>query len=236
MALIKLCSPALIYLVFSITQIIIDTIKGMYNTALIKVLVTFLFTILLNHLCQVGLGIVSWIIVFVPFILMTVIVSILLLMFGLDPMTGNLKIYENGMNPNKQQHHKKHHIGPREKEKLKRMEDRTVDSLNNLTNEINDITKTKKKHNMNISEYNNNGGSIDNRNIVIDIYTALKQMNEENEGAYFLNKGDACSNIEDNDKSIECIKKLINDTVAKLGPEKGVKFKKFVGVNYPNLV
>ena len=57
MTLTKLCSPALIYLVFSITQITIDTIKGMYNTALIKIVVTFSFTILLNYLCQLGLGI-----------------------------------------------------------------------------------------------------------------------------------------------------------------------------------
>lgn len=87
----KLCPPALLYLIFSITQIAIDSMKGMYNTALIKVWVTFIFTILLNYLCQSGLGIVSWIIVFIPFILMTLIVAILLVMFGLDPSTGKLK-------------------------------------------------------------------------------------------------------------------------------------------------
>ena len=88
MVLKQICAPALIYLVFSITQIVIDTIKGMYNIAFIKIWVALIFTILLNFLCNRGLGIISWIIVFIPFILMTIIVTLLLVMFGLDPITG----------------------------------------------------------------------------------------------------------------------------------------------------
>ena len=100
----NLCPPALIYLVFSITQIVIDTVKGLYNTALIKIWVAFIFTILLNYLCQLGLGIISWFIVFIPFLLMTLVVAILLLMFGLDPATGKIKILDNKKNH-------KHHLG-----------------------------------------------------------------------------------------------------------------------------
>ena len=85
MAFNNLCTPALLYLLFSLTQIVIDTVKGLYNTALVKIFVTFVFTIMLNSLCNQGLGVISWIIVFIPFILMTVIVAVLLLMFGLDP-------------------------------------------------------------------------------------------------------------------------------------------------------
>ena len=88
MVLESICSPALIYLIFSTTQIIIDTIKGTYNLAFMKFWVTIIFTLLLNTLCQRGLGVISWFIVFIPFILMTVVVSMLLLMFGLDPITG----------------------------------------------------------------------------------------------------------------------------------------------------
>ena len=88
MAFANLCPPALIYLVFSMTQVIIDTFQGAFNTAFIKVWVALIFTVLLNFLCKSGLGIVSWFIVFIPFILMTVIVTMLLVMFGLDPMTG----------------------------------------------------------------------------------------------------------------------------------------------------
>ena len=45
-----LCPPALIYLVFSFTQIVIDTIKGYYNMATMKLWVAFVFTILLLNI------------------------------------------------------------------------------------------------------------------------------------------------------------------------------------------
>jgi hypothetical protein len=88
--MINLCPPAIIYLIFSVTQILIDLFKGLYNTAFIKCIVTGMVTLLLNILCERGLNIVSWIIVFIPFILMTVIVSIILYVFGLDAATGNI--------------------------------------------------------------------------------------------------------------------------------------------------
>ena len=88
--MISLCPPAIIYLIFSITQILIDTFKGLYNTAFIKFIIMIMITLLLNILCQSGLGVISWIIVFIPFILMTVIVSMLLYIFGLNATTGTL--------------------------------------------------------------------------------------------------------------------------------------------------
>jgi hypothetical protein len=88
--MINLCPPAIIYLIFSITQILIDAYKGLYNTVFMKIIVTTTVTILLNILCLQGLSVISWIIVFIPFILMTTIVSILLYTFGLDAATGQL--------------------------------------------------------------------------------------------------------------------------------------------------
>jgi hypothetical protein len=88
--MINICPPALIYLAFSLTQIIIDTFKGLYNTAFFKVIVMIIITILLNTLCQGGMSIISWIIVFIPFMFMSVIVGILLYVFGLDAATGTL--------------------------------------------------------------------------------------------------------------------------------------------------
>ena len=93
--MINLCAPAIIYLIFSITQILIDTFKGLYNTAIVKVIVTVMVTLLLNILCERGLSVVSWIIVFIPFILMTVIVSVILYVFGLDAATGTLNYNSN---------------------------------------------------------------------------------------------------------------------------------------------
>ena len=80
----RLCTPALIYLIFSVAQVLIDTFKGMYNTALIKIILTIVFTFLLNYLCQAGLGILSWIIVFLPFIFYTYMMIILYNIFGID--------------------------------------------------------------------------------------------------------------------------------------------------------
>jgi len=92
----SLCTPALIYLLFSVTQITIDIFKRDYNVALVKFAVAFVFTILLNYLCSSGLGIVSWIIVFIPFILMSVIVSYILTFFGMDPKTKKIRILQDG--------------------------------------------------------------------------------------------------------------------------------------------
>jgi predicted membrane protein len=97
----NLCAPAFIYVIFSLTQIVIDTIKGLYNTAFLKFIVSIFITLLLNSLCKSGMTIISWIIVFIPFIFMTFIVSILLYIFGLNITSGNLntnKIHNQGGN------------------------------------------------------------------------------------------------------------------------------------------
>ena len=105
----QICPPALIYMVFSITQIVIDTVKGMYTVAFIKIWVALIFAILLNFLCNRGLGIISWLIVFVPFILMSIIVTLLLVMFGLDPLTGRRARRIDPPRRRRRHHHRRHH-------------------------------------------------------------------------------------------------------------------------------
>jgi len=104
--MIKLCAPAVIYVIFSITQILIDSFNGLFNTALMKMVVMIMVTFLLQILCENGLNIISWIIVFIPFILMSVIVSLLLYFFGLNTSTGKINysckpVGENEENPKK---------------------------------------------------------------------------------------------------------------------------------------
>ena len=106
----EFCAPALLYIAFTLTHIIIDLFKQMYNTALVKFIVMIIFTFLLNLLCQRGLTVISWLIVFIPFITMTVITTLLLIIFGLSPFTG--KIEKTHLQPdkdNKSHHHKSHH-------------------------------------------------------------------------------------------------------------------------------
>ena len=94
----ELCGPALIYLCFSLTQVTVDSFKGYYNTAFLKIWITIIITILLNSLCSRGLGVVAWVIVFIPFLTMTIVTSILLYYFGLDPKTGKISISGDSIN------------------------------------------------------------------------------------------------------------------------------------------
>jgi len=80
--------PALIYLVFSMTHVIIDTYKGLYNTAIIEFWLSAIFTVLLNLLCTHDMGIIAWLIISIPFLLMTIIAALLLFAFKLNPATG----------------------------------------------------------------------------------------------------------------------------------------------------
>jgi len=50
-------------------------------------------------LCERGLGIVSWFIVFIPFIFMSVITTLLLFSFGLSPNTGKVDPSNNIVDP-----------------------------------------------------------------------------------------------------------------------------------------
>ena len=84
----QLCMPALIFLIYSITHIMIDLYKEQYNRVIIEFFISALFTVLLNLLCMEGLSVISWIIISIPFILMTTIASILLFVFQLNPTTG----------------------------------------------------------------------------------------------------------------------------------------------------
>jgi uncharacterized protein YacL len=123
--MINLCAPAMIYLIFSITQILIDTYNGLYNTAIIKGIVTITVTLLLNILCEQGLTVVSWIIVFVPFILMTVIVSMVLYVFGLDAASGKFKNKPQVTNSNDRRSNEKN-------SNIKCADNITIDPLGNI--------------------------------------------------------------------------------------------------------
>lgn len=78
MVLESLCPPALIYTIFALVSIIGETIHGNYKASFIGFWVMVIMTTLLNYLCKSGLSTISWIIVFVPFILNTLIIVLIL--------------------------------------------------------------------------------------------------------------------------------------------------------------
>lgn len=86
----KLCAPALIYLCFSIIQIVLDMFKELYQEALFKLVAMIMITILLNILCEQNLDLVAWIIVLVPFMLITEMMIMLVYIFGVNTYNGTI--------------------------------------------------------------------------------------------------------------------------------------------------
>ena len=103
----ELCSPALLYLVLSILGYLGLIYQNLTTKSycvgdyecnsvdkplafIIKFVYIIVWTWILNILCNNGLGIISWTIVFLPFILTALLTTILLIEFGLDPSSGKL--------------------------------------------------------------------------------------------------------------------------------------------------
>ena len=59
MNLFNLCGPVILYLGFSLIQIIIDIFKKHYNVALLKFIVMIIFGTVLNIMCSKKLTIIS---------------------------------------------------------------------------------------------------------------------------------------------------------------------------------
>ena len=81
----SLCTPALIYFVFFITHALIAMFQDNYKHALLQTLLGLLMTMLLQLLCLRKMDIISWIIVFIPFIFYTYMIMIIYYVFGINP-------------------------------------------------------------------------------------------------------------------------------------------------------
>jgi glucan phosphoethanolaminetransferase (alkaline phosphatase superfamily) len=88
----KICSPALLYLAFSMIQIVIDLFQGDYETSLLKFIIMFIFTAILNILCLNGYTRIVWFIVIIPIILLTYISSVLFYVFGINPGKSSVRV------------------------------------------------------------------------------------------------------------------------------------------------
>jgi hypothetical protein len=85
MILASICAPALIYIGFSLIQIFIDIYNNSINEAFLKFIFMLVFTLIINILCDLGYVVIAWIVVLIPIIMMTIISTLLLQVFGLDP-------------------------------------------------------------------------------------------------------------------------------------------------------
>ena len=232
MALQNLCPPALIYLLFSLTQVVIDAVKGLYNTAFIKIWVAVIFTILLNYLCDLGLGIISWIIVFIPFILMTLIVAILLLMFGLDPATGKIKIADTNSPNDVINTNKSKNLGIDERERSKKQNEILKKSLLNYSADEQDVSMTTK--------YFSQTQDINVHKVMVyELSNVLSNIGEQELSIYYKRKALGCiyeSSYLDSEKLNKCYSEIYEE-IDKLPPDRRNRIKgtinKFI-INFKN--
>ena len=77
----RLCPPALLYLVFVALSVGLDVSFGLFLTAAVKAVVGVAVVVVLDAFCSVDLGVVSWFIVAVPFVITALATAISL---GLD--------------------------------------------------------------------------------------------------------------------------------------------------------
>ena len=85
MILTNLCSPALLYLIFILIHVINQMANNKYNDALVKLLIGFIFTLILQAFCMQNMKIISWLLVFIPIIMYTYTTLIIFFVFGTNP-------------------------------------------------------------------------------------------------------------------------------------------------------
>lgn len=85
MLLEQLCPPSIIFVVFLFIFLTIDLYDNKYKPAFAKMIIGFIITSLLQVLCVSGLGIISWMIVFLPLIIYTYMTIIVYTAFGIEP-------------------------------------------------------------------------------------------------------------------------------------------------------
>ena len=81
----SLCPPAMLYLLYTTIHVGLDLSLGLFATALIKTIMAVTGVVVLDAMCSVDLGIVSWAIVATPFI-MVALASSISLGLGMDRM------------------------------------------------------------------------------------------------------------------------------------------------------
>ena len=85
MILNYLCPPALLYVVFFLIQIVIEISNESYKQALTQAIICVIFTCILQIFCNAELTLVAWLLVFIPVIMYTYMVLLIIMVFRLNP-------------------------------------------------------------------------------------------------------------------------------------------------------
>jgi hypothetical protein len=87
---LSICPPAAVYAVYALTQVAAKIFRTEYTEALIELTASSLFVVLLNYLCSIGRSTLAWLIIFVPFVFMSVLIGLLIFLFGHDASAGRI--------------------------------------------------------------------------------------------------------------------------------------------------
>lgn len=71
-----LCPPALLYLIFLVVQLGLDGSLGLWATFIVKLVLGGATVIVLDTLCSIDLGVVSWFLVAAPFVITSIATAI----------------------------------------------------------------------------------------------------------------------------------------------------------------
>ena len=83
-----LCMPAVIFVFYMLIQIGADLFMGYYNMSAMKFLFMIVYAVLLNWLCFMGAYLFAWLLVFIPFALLSLIIVVLLYTANMKETTG----------------------------------------------------------------------------------------------------------------------------------------------------
>ena len=210
----NLCGPAILYIGFSLIQILIDTIKNNYEGALIKFIVMIVLTILLNILCNIGFSVISWFIVFIPIIMMTIMSTLTLRIFGLEPdsetIRNNVRNISNNMDPSGNyygrddyiQRSSHNNVERIDRDKIrKKLYDEVENNydLNSNLEDIYDLSQNPKKYKLVDTILNYYGDNYFINNIVnSQLYRRLINNNNNNNNNNNINQNNYSANSIDN--------------------------------------
>jgi len=72
----KLCTPAIVYLVLAIIGLVLNFMKFSLLSGLIHIAFVFIYTFILNWICSKGYSWVSWLLVILPYVFIALVVLI----------------------------------------------------------------------------------------------------------------------------------------------------------------
>ena len=87
----QICPPALIYVIYMTIQVVLDIFQGFYNRSIVKIILLFLIGAGLNMLCKNGYFVLVWVLVFVPFVFMSLVVVTILYLLKKKETSGDVK-------------------------------------------------------------------------------------------------------------------------------------------------